>query len=309
MLTVTLLGTAATMPLPGRALSAALLECGGHGLLFDCGEGTQAAARAAGVSLAKLDAVCLTHWHGDHLFGLPGLLQTLGCQGREKPLLLFAPAESAGLLGALVTLAGPLPYPLRFEQIPEEGFLLSSLGWPAGAALSAFPTLHRVASQGYAFRLPRAGRFDPRRAAALGLPRPLWGKLQKGEAVCSGGRTVRPEEVLGPARRGLKVVFSGDTARCPVLAAAARDADLLLCDATYPTGDYAEQAALYGHTTFPQAGALAARAGARRLWLTHYSPMIREPEDYLPGARALFPAAECGADGKRLTLRFEEDTP
>ena len=307
MITVTLLGTAATMPLPDRALTAAVLECSGHSLLFDCGEGTQAAARRAGVSLMKLDGICLTHWHGDHIFGLPGLLQTLGCQGREKPLALFAPAGDAGLLEALRVLTGPLPYPLRPALLPLEGLDLAALGWPTGAALSAFPTRHRVASQGYCFTLARAGKFDPQRARALGVPMPLWGRLQKGETVSAGARLVRPEEVLGPARRGLRVVFSGDTAPCPGLEEAARGADLLLCDATYPTDDYADQAALYGHSTFPQCGALAARAGARRLWLVHYSPIIQQPEAYLGEARAAYPAAECGADGKQITLRFEEE--
>ena len=307
MITVTLLGTAATMPLPDRALTAAVLECSGHSLLFDCGEGTQAAARRAGVSLMKLDGICLTHWHGDHIFGLPGLLQTLGCQGREKPLALFAPAGDAGLLEALRVLTGPLPYPLLPALLPPEGLDLTALGWPTGAALSAFPTRHRVASQGYCFTLARAGKFDPQRARALGVPLPLWGRLQKGETVSAGERLVRPEEVLGPARRGLRVIFSGDTAPCPGLEEAARGADLLLCDATYPTDDYANQAALYGHSTFPQCGALAARAGARRLWLVHYSPIIQQPEAYLGEARAAYPAAECGADGKQITLRFEEE--
>ena len=308
MITVTLLGTAATMPLPDRALTAAVLECSGHSLLFDCGEGTQAAARRAGVSLMKLDGICLTHWHGDHIFGLPGLLQTLGCQGREKPLALFAPAGDAGLLEALRVLTGPLPYPLRPALLPPEGLDLAALGWPTGAALSAFPTRHRVASQGYCFTLARAGKFDPQRARALGVPMPLWGRLQKGETVSAGERLVRPEEVLGPARRGLRVVFSGDTAPCPALDEAARGADLLLCDATYPTDDYADQAALYGHSTFPQCGALAARAGARRLWLVHYSPLFQQPDAYLGVPRAAYPGAVRGADGRQIPLAFGEVT-
>ena len=117
MLTITLLGTAATMPLPDRALTAALAECGGHALLFDCGEGTQAAARRAGVNLMKLDAICLTHYHGDHIFGLPGLLQTLGCQGRERPLTLYGPEGLGEIWPALRTLAGPLLYPVRAVQL------------------------------------------------------------------------------------------------------------------------------------------------------------------------------------------------
>lgn len=301
MVTVTLLGTAATMPLPDRALTAALLSWGGHSLLLDCGEGTQAAAVKAGVSLSKLEAICLTHYHGDHVFGLPGLLQTIGCQGRTAPLLLTGPKGLESFWNVMRVLAGPLPYPVVLADAGEQ-----PLWFEGGAELSAIPTRHRVPSQGYAFYLPRAGRFDPEKARALGVPMQEWKRLQKGEAVEALGRTVQPQEVCGPARRGIRVVFSGDTAPCPALEAAARDADLLVCDATYAEEEQAGEAAKYGHSTFSQSAGLAARAGARRLWLAHYSPRIKEPEEFLPLARAICPAAECGFDGKAVTLHFEE---
>ena len=273
MLTITLLGTAATMPLPDRALTAAVAECGGHSLLFDCGEGTQTAARRAGVNLMKMDAVCLTHYHGDHIFGLPGLLQTLGCQGRTRPLAL---CEKFG-------------------------------GWPQGAKLTPVPTRHRVISQGYRLDLPRAGRFSPEQARALGVPVKQWKTLQHGESITlDGGRVIQPEAVLGPARQGLSFVFSGDTAPCPALEKAAAGADLLLCDSTYALPEQAAQAKQYGHSTFGQSAALAAKAGAKRLWLVHYSPMITDPEEELAQAQSLFPAAECGYDGKSITLQYEE---
>ncbi len=303
MVRVTLLGTAATMPLPNRALTAAVLECGGHSLLFDCGEGTQAAAHAAHTNLMRLDAVCLTHYHGDHIFGLPGMLQTLACLGRSRPLAIYGPAGLGEAMEPILRLAGPLPYPVRLAGLsqPEE-----LEGWPAGAQLAAVPTRHRVPSQGYCFTLPRAGRFCPEKAEALGLPKPLWKELQQGRAVNACGRVIRPEDVLGPPRRGLRVVFSGDTAPCDGLAAAAQDADLLICDATYADDSRADQARQYGHSTFTQAATLAAQAGVRRLWLAHYSPMIEDPEQWLPAARAICPAAECGYDGKSILLRFEE---
>lgn len=166
MLTITLLGTAATMPLPDRALTAALAECGGHALLFDCGEGTQAAARRAGVNLMKLDAICLTHYHGDHIFGLPGLLQTLGCQGRERPLTIYGPEGLGEVWPALRTLAGPLPVSGQGcaaghrPHRPDHPLLRLACG---GAAY-AFPHPHRWPSRGYRLDLP--GR------AALTLQRP-----------------------------------------------------------------------------------------------------------------------------------------
>lgn len=310
MLTVTLLGTAATMPLPDRALTAAVAECAGHSLLFDCGEGTQAAARRADVNLMKLDAVCLTHYHGDHTFGLPGLLQTLALLGRTRPLYLFGPDGLEAAFAPLRTLAGPLPYPLRAERVDKKPVVLNDLaeGWPEGARLYPVETRHRVPSRGYRLVLPRAGRFQPERARSLGVPITDWKLLQRGQTVTlDDGRTVRPEEVLGAPRRGLSFVFSGDTAPCPALEAAARGADLFVCEGTYSEPEQAEQARQYGHSTFGQSAQLAARAGARRLWLVHYSPMITDPEAVLPRAQEFFPAAECGFDGKRITLRFDEE--
>ena len=308
MLTITLLGTAATMPLPDRALTAAVAECGGHSLLLDCGEGTQTAARRAGVNLMKLDAICLTHYHGDHIFGLPGLLQTLGCQGRERPLTIYGPEGLGEIWPALRTLAGPLPYPVRAVQLDTDPIDLTTLssGWPAGAQLTPFRTRHRVPSVGYRLELPRAGRFDPARARALGVPVQQWKLLQQGQSVLVKGRTVAPAEVLGAPRRGLSMVFSGDTAPCAALEQAAQGADLLICDATYALPEQEAQAAQWGHSTFGQSAALAARAGAHRLWLTHYSPMITDPEADLPQAQSIFPAAVCGADGMQITLQYEE---
>ena len=155
--------------------------------------------------------------------------------------------------------------------------------------------------------LPRAGRFSPEQARALGVPVKQWKTLQHGESITlDGGRVIRPEAVLGPARQGLSFVFSGDTAPCPALEKAAAGADLLLCDSTYALPEQAAQAKQYGHSTFGQSAALAAKAGAKRLWLVHYSPMITDPEEELAQAQSLFPAAECGYDGKSITLQYEE---
>ena len=172
-----------------------------------------------------------------------------------------------------------------------------------------FATKHRVKSIGYRLELPRAGKFSPERARALGVPVPQWKLLQKGQTVTVEGRTIQPAEVLGPPRRGLRFVFSGDTAPCQGLTQAAQDADLLVCDATYALPEQEAQAKQWGHSTFGQSAALAAQAGAKRLWLTHYSPMITDPEEYAAEAQSIFPAAECGFDGKCITLQYEEVQP
>ena len=200
--------------------------------------------------------------------------------------------------------------PRRFP-LPGQPLALDALseGWPAGARLVPFATKHRVKSLGYRLELPRAGKFSPEQARALGVPVQQWKLLQKGQSVAVEGRTVQPAQVLGAPRKGLSVVFSGDTAPCPYYLQAAHDADLLICDATYALPEQEDQARQWGHSTFGQSASLAAQARAKRLWLTHYSPMITDPEEYAAQAQSIFPAAECGFDGKSITLQYEEAQP
>ena len=307
MIDITLLGTAALMPLPDRALTAALLSCGGHGILFDCGEGTQTAGRRARANPLGVDMIALTHYHGDHTFGLPGLLQTMHAMGRQAPLLITGPAGLREAMAPILALAGHTDFPVALEPVPEGGLDLPERfpGWPARTRLAAFPTAHRGPSQGYAFTLGREGRFDPDRARALGVPQGLWRRLQAGETAEGTSGPVAPSEVVGPPRRGLKFVFSGDTRPCPALVEAARGADLMICEATFADEGVAEAINRHGHTLFSQAGAMAAEAGVQRLWLAHFSQAVGDPAEHLPLARAHFPAAECGEDGKRITLRFD----
>ena len=306
MLDVTLLGTAALMPIPDRALTAATITCEGRTILFDCGEGTQAAARRAGVSLLKADVIALTHYHGDHIFGLPGLMQTQEVFGRIQPLTIVGPVGIVAALRPIMELVGHTGYPVRLMELPPEGVRMCdlALGWPEAARLSPFPTEHRVPSQGYGFTLGRAGKFMPERAKALGVPVKLWSQLQKGQSVQVGGITVRPEDVLGAPRKGLKVVFTGDTALCDSLVSAAAGADLMICEATYGDNNHAQLAAEYGHMVFAQAAEAARRAGVKRLWLTHYSQVVEDPQIYRPNATAIFENAVCGVDGMSTTLRF-----
>ena len=307
MVQATLIGTAATMPLPDRALAAATIGAQGRLILLDCGEGTQTATRRAHVSLLKIDMIALTHYHGDHIFGLPGLLQTMGSLGRTERLTVTGPEGLDAAMAPILALTGELPYEVRLMTLPPEGIVLRTLhpAWPAEARLFPVPTRHRVVSQGYRFTLGRPGRFQTERARQLGLPQPLWGALQHGQSEAWAGRMIDPSEVLGPARRGVTVVYSGDTLPCDALAQAAADADLLICEATYAQEEQAEQATTYGHMTFAQAGALAARAGARRLWLTHYSAMIADPLEEAFRAREHFPGAVCGMDGMAEELSFQ----
>ncbi len=307
MLTVTLLGTAATLPQPDRALSSAVFSVSGRHILLDCGEGTQLALHRRRISPMRITLVALTHYHGDHMLGLPGLLQTMGTMGRTQPLYITGPVEGhAPILAAMLTLADDLPFPVHFLPMPQEGLALHRLDpkWPLEATLTAFPTLHRIASQGYRLNLQRTRRLNTEKAAAMGVPKGMWRILQSGQEVTVDGRVILPDAVCGPERPGLSAVFTGDTAPCEAVESAAKGADLLIMDATYPTDQHADKAALYGHSTFLQTAALASHAGVKRLWLTHYSAMITDPQEYLPDAQRLFPHIECGADGLSCTLTF-----
>lgn len=308
MIDITLLGTAALVPLPERALTAALLTCGGHSILFDCGEGTQSAARKAGVSLMKVDMIALTHYHGDHIFGMPGLLQTMCSMGRTETLYITGPEGMSEELAPILKLVGWTSYDIQLIEIQEKGLQLSELiqGWPAEAKLSVFQTEHRISSQGYCFTLSRAGKFMPQKAKELGVPTNQWGLLQKGQSVQVGERTVLPQQVMGEARKGLKFVFSGDTAACDSLITAAKDADLMICEATYGEKEQDQLAIDHGHMNFVQAAETAAKAGVKQLWLSHYSQMIDDPQTYLQNAKEIFENTICGEDGMSTTLQFEK---
>lgn len=308
MIDITLIGTSSLVPLPHRALTAALLTCAGHSILMDCGEGTQSAARAAGVSLMKTNLIALTHYHGDHIFGIPGLLQTMHVMGRVERLTITGPTGLAEAMAPILELVGSTAYPVELHEIPPEGLCLSDLasGWPHEARLRAFATKHRVPSQGYCFTLGRSGKFLPERARELDVPVNQWGVLQSGRSVHVGDSTILPEQVMGATRKGLKVVFSGDTMACDALVEAAANADLLICEATYGENAQEQLAIDRGHMTFAHAAQVAASAHVSRLWLAHYSQRIKDPDDYLPNATAIFSATTCGYDGLTTTLRFGE---
>lgn len=320
MVDVILLGTGATGPTPERGVSAAVLRCGGRGILFDCGEGTQTALQRERVSPGKLDLIALTHYHGDHIFGLPGLLQTMNCQKRTEPLYITGPEGLEEVMEPILRLTGETEYAIRlFPAPPPEGLPLQSLHphWPVSARLGRFPTAHRVPSQGYSFRLDRPAHFLPEKARALGVPVSEWRRIMEngpsepvrvnGEIRKKNDRALRGADLMGPPRRGLHIVLSGDTMPCEATRSAARGADLLIHDATYADSAREEQASLWGHSTFRQAAELARDAGAAELWLTHFSQSVERPDDGRGGAADVFPNTVCGYDGLAKTLRFPEE--
>ena len=303
MLDICLLGCGGMMPLPRRWLTSLMARYNGSSLLIDCGEGTQIAIKEKGWSFKPIDVICFTHYHADHISGLPGLLLTLGNAQRTEPLVMIGPKGLERVVTALRCIAPELPFEIEYREIygPEQVFEMN------GYRIRAFRVNHNVACYGYTVEIDRAGRFQAERAREQQIPLPLWSRLQKGEPVEQDGRTYTPDMVLGPPRKGIKVTYCTDTRPVKAIAANAQDADLFICEGMYGEPGKEEKAVQYKHMTFREAASLAREAQVKRLWLTHYSPSLVRPDDYMDQVRAIFPGAEPGKDRKSIELDFEEE--
>ncbi len=303
MLDVSLLGTGGMMPLPYRFLTSMMARCEGSSILIDCGEGTQVALRKKGWSPKPIDIICFTHYHADHISGLPGLLLTMGNAERTEPVVMAGPKGLQRVVDSLRCIAPELPFPIHFLEFGEnrEHFSVGPY------QIDAFRVNHNVPCYGYAISIPRAGRFDLQRAKDQDIPMKYWSRLQKGETVKENGLTYTPDMVLGPARKGLKVVYCTDTRPVPVIAEYAAGADLFICEGMYGEEDRESKAREYKHMTMYEAARLADKAKPDQLWLTHYSPSLNRPEDYLEKARKIFPRTKAARDGWSLDLNFEDE--
>lgn len=302
---VTLIGTAASVPTSARGTAATLLARGGDRWLIDCGEGTQRQLLRSGQGLIDLDVILITHLHGDHYLGLPGLFKTYGLRGRERPLELIGPRGLFRLLDTLRPIIGRLPFPVDLEEIDEPGPADAVRG--DGFRIVAFPTHHSVPSLGYALvEDPRPGAFDIDAARALGVPEgPDFGVLQRGGDVTTPeGRVVRPEEVLGGARPGRTAVISGDTEPCASTVDAARGAEVLVHEATFLDEDRG-RARETRHTTVREAAELAREADVGLLAVTHLSSRFT-PADARAEACPVFPRTIVPRDFDRIEIPFPE---
>ena len=300
MLDVCLLGTGGMMPLPYRWLTSLMIRYEGSQLLIDCGEGTQIAAKIKGWSFKPIDVICFTHYHADHISGLPGLLLTMGNAERTEPLKLIGPRGLERVVNALRTIAPELPFPLEFRELTEREEDIQAGPYQ----IHAFRVNHNVVCYGYALTIPRAGKFQVDRARELGLPVQCWNPLQKGRTVEYQGKRYTPDMVMGPARRGLKVTYCTDTRPTPAIVEAAREADLFICEGMYGEPDKAKKAVEYKHMTFYEAARIARDAEVKEMWLTHYSPSLTRPEEYMDEVRRIFPRTKAGKDRMSVNLEF-----
>ncbi len=303
MLDVCLLGCGGMMPLPYRWLTSLMTRFNGSNLLIDCGEGTQIAIKEKGWSFKPIDTICFTHYHGDHISGLPGLLLTMGNAERTEPLTLIGPRGLERVVNALRVIAPELPFPLVFKEIQGQEEVFEQKGYK----ITAFRVQHNVACYGYTIEIDRAGKFDTERARAAQIPMKFWSRLQKGEVIEEEGQVYKPSDVLGPARKGIKVTYCTDTRPVEVIAEQAENADLFICEGMYGEPEKKAKAVEYKHMTFEEAAHLAKKAKPRQMWLTHYSPSLVRAEDFIEKIRTIYPEIYPGKDGKTIELDFEEE--
>ena len=303
MLDICLLGCGGMMPLPHRWLTSLLVRYNGSSLLIDCGEGTQIAMREKGWSFKPVDVICFTHFHGDHIAGLPGFLMTMGNAERTEPLTLIGPKGLERVVNSLRVIAPDLPFEIRFMEItgPRQVFPMN------GYELCAFRVNHSVTCYGYTLELKRGGRFDPERARQAEIPLKFWKVLQRGETAEEGGKIYTPDMVLGPARKGLKVTYTTDTRPTASIAENAAGSALFICEGMYAEPEKKKNALENRHMMCREAAALARDAKVKEMWLTHYSPSMMRPEQYLDELRTIFPGTRCGKDGMTTQLRFEDE--
>ncbi|MGI9149678.1 MAG: ribonuclease Z [Chloroflexota bacterium] len=295
MLDIALVGTGGTMPLPNRWLSSVLLRCGKHLVLFDCGEGTQISLRELGWGLKDIDLILISHVHGDHITGLPGLLLTQANSGRIEPVEIVGPAGFGAVVAGLLLVARHLPFEVHCRELDSGDHVqLDDLRATCVAAE------HHVDCLAYRLDVPRGRRFLPDRARALNVPIPNWKRLQRGEMVDG----VDPSDVLGPPRPGLSVGLVTDTRPTDPIAQLVAGVDVLVCEGTFGSDEDQPRAVERKHMTFREAARLAKQAHAGQLVLTHFSPSVVAPESFLQNAREVFAETIVGRDHLVLSLRF-----
>lgn len=303
MLDVCLLGTGGMMPLPYRFLTSLMTRYNGSNLMIDCGEGTQVAVKSKGWSFKPIDVICFTHYHADHISGLPGMLLTMGNAERTEPLTLIGPKGLEKTVSALRMIAPELPFPIICKEIqgPEEHFEIN------GYDITAFRVNHNVLCYGYTIQIHRGGKFSVERARSNEIPVKYWNPLQKGQTVEAEGKIYTPDMVLGPARKGIKLTYCTDSRPTVSIEEHAKESDLFICEGMYGEPEKEAKAREYKHMTMKEAACLAKKADVKEMWLTHFSPSLVRPEEYMRGIREIFPDSFVGKDGKSVDLQFEEE--
>ncbi|MHB8066145.1 MAG: ribonuclease Z [Ruminiclostridium sp.] len=302
MLDVCLLGTGGMIPLPGRWLTSLLIRYKGRMLLIDCGEGTQIPIKMAGWGFKTIDFILFTHYHADHIAGLPGLLLTIGNSGRLEPLTLVGPIGLKKVVEGLCVISPKLPYEIRLIELSGMENLETLIDC---ISIKNIPVDHNLPCLSYSIELKRQGKFDIERANKLSIPIKYWKYLQRGEVITLEDRIIKPEMILGEQRKGIKVCYCTDTRPTEELAQFIREADLFICEGMYGNEADTKKAIQKKHMMFSEAAFLAKQGKVKELWLTHYSPSLTEPEKFIDSAREIFINTYLGKDLLKQNIKWE----
>ena len=275
MLDVCLLGTGGMMPLPYRWLTSLIARYNGKSILIDCGEGTQIALKEKGWSPKPIDIMCFTHYHADHISGLPGMLLTMGNAERTEPLLIIGPKGLTIVVSALRVIAPELPFEVKCLELSENEQTISFDGFH----IEAFRVNHNVICYGYNIVVERLGKFQLDKAEKLEIDKRYWNRLQKGESIEIDGNVYTPEMVMGESRKGIKLTYCTDSRPTESIVKAATKTDLFICEGMYGELEKQDKAKGYKHMTFYEAAKMAKQANVKEMWLTHYSPSLIRAEE------------------------------
>lgn len=311
MVDVCLLGCGGGMPMPFRNLSATLINFKGRKILIDCGEGTQVSMRMVGWGFKTLDVICITHCHGDHIVGLPGLLSTIGNSGREDQLTIVGPSGITDVIKGLRVIAQYLPYDINIIENPKslnfnlDKNIISISENSKQIFLETLEVDHSSPCLAYSFAFARDRKFSVESALKNGVPKILWSKLQKGENVLYEGKEFHSNLVLGESRKGIKLSLVTDSRPLERMSRFVYDSDLFICEGTYGKEEDLEKAIKNKHMIFREAANIAKEGRVKELLLTHFTPAMIEPQEYLNNARGVFSNTVVGYDRCIKQLKFQ----
>lgn len=300
MLDIALLGTGGMMPMPNRFLASAIVRLNGNVLIIDCGEGTQVSLKTVGWGFKAISTICFTHYHADHISGLPGMLLTIGNSGRTEPVTLIGPTGLIKVVEGLRVIAPELPYEIKYIEISGgESFNIN------GFDISALCVEHIIKCIAYRIDVLRKGKFDVKKAMELNIPQKFWSKLQNGENITFEGKSYTSDMVMGTQRKGIRFAYCTDSRPTAQLPEFIYEADLFVCEGMYGEDEKLEKAIENKHMLFSEAAKLALKGQVKELILTHFSPALSEPEEFILNAQNIFENTVIGFDGILRNIAFE----
>jgi len=317
MINITLLGSGGGTPIPHRYLSSMIINFEGRKILMDCGEGTQVAMKQIHAGFKDLDIICITHIHGDHIFGLPGLLSTMGNSDRKETVTIIGPPGSSKVIGSILSALTYLPFDVKIIEITNSKLILKNIdkhleldeyvdNKPCEIIMEIIELDHSSNCNGYSFYLNRNAKFDPDKALENNVPQELWGRLQKGDEVYFNDSLYTPKMVLGQKRNGIKISYITDTRPIDSIIDFIKNSQLFICEGTYGDDEDRKKAIMNKHMTFKEAATLAKEGYVDELLLVHFSPSMAKPEDYADNAKVVFMNTIIGYDGFTKTLIFKD---